>query len=363
MISIEKIINRFNIFFKDIFYHLFFWYCSFLVFHLLAGNENLINSNKSFFQINTVYFTILIYSTSLSVLFSFFDFIFTDRILRFSPSRFIIVFRIIAYLTIAIIIILYTEFSTENKFFEGIKTNGFKELSSKIDLSALRFLAFFLLCSFFNNFISSVIKRIGRSNFWLWSIGLLNKPREVERIFMFIDMKSSTTIAEKIHHKKFSHLVQDVFMDMAIVDNYLGEIYQYLGDGAIISWSLKNGTKNQNCIQFFYSFTRIIEKRSRYYQRKYGLTPGFKAGIHVGKVMVLQVGKIRRDISYNGDALNTTARIESKCGELKKDLLISGALYHMLDENPKFKFKHIDTTKLKGKTKATDIYEVNKVVN
>ncbi len=187
---------------------------------------------------------------------------------------------------------------------------------------------------------------------------MLNKPKEEERIFMFIDMKSSTSIAEKLEHKKFSHLVQDIFNDIAVVDNYNGEIYQYLGDGAIISWNLKKGLKRNNFLKAFYSFINVISKREKYYQRKYGLIPRFKAGVHAGKVMVLQVGQIRRDISYNGDTINTAARIESMCNEYRQNLLMSGYLYDMIKEKSGFIFKNVGDIKLKGKRKSVEIYQV-----
>ena len=175
---------------------------------------------------------------------------------------------------------------------------------------------------------------------------------------MFIDMKSSTTIAEKLLHKKFSYLVQDIFNDMAVVDNYNGEIYQYLGDGAIISWNIKKGLKRNNYLKAYYAFINVISKREKYYQRKYDLIPKFKAGMHVGKVMVLQVGQIRRDISYNGDTLNTTARIESMCNENRQNLLVSGDLHDMMKNQEGYSFKNIGNIKLKGKRKAIDIYQV-----
>jgi adenylate cyclase len=206
--------------------------------------------------------------------------------------------------------------------------------------------------------IKETVKKVGPGNFNSWILGLLNKPCEEERIFMFIDLKSSTTIAEKLGHKKFSHLVQDLFNDMAIVDNYDGEIYQYMGDGAIISWSLKNGLKQNKFLQAFFVFEKLIQKKHRYYKRKYNLTPQFKAGVHVGKVMVLQVGKIRRDISYNGDTMNTAARIESKCNELKSKLLISATLYNLITNKKRFIFKSVGKIELRGKRKAVEIYRV-----
>ncbi|MBW2998075.1 adenylate/guanylate cyclase domain-containing protein, partial [Candidatus Woesearchaeota archaeon] len=140
--------------------------------------------------------------------------------------------------------------------------------------------------------------------------------------------------------------------------NYNGEIYQYLGDGAIISWSVKDGIKHNNCINSFYAFIHVINKRRRYYQRRYGVIPSFKAGMHVGNVMVLQVGQIRRDISYNGDTLNATARIESMCNEYKQKLLISGDLFELLKDKKSFSFRNLGNIKLKGKRKGLDLYQL-----
>ena len=45
--------------------------------------------------------------------------------------------------------------------------------------------------------------------------GVYHKPREVDRMFMFADMKSSTSVAEKIGNLKFGQLLQDFFSDVS----------------------------------------------------------------------------------------------------------------------------------------------------
>ena len=308
-------------------------------------------------EIENTYWVILFLSILISILFTFIDGIFSDRLVRFFPRGFIILIRSVLYFATAFVLILVAAKSPITNF----PHQNYKELISylpDINIVFIRFLVYFYLSGFLINAVKGVIKKVGRGNFRSWILGLLNKPREEERIFMFIDMKSSTSIAEKLEHKKFSYLVQDVFNDLSIVDNYDGDIYQYLGDGAIISWSVKKGIKRDNSLNAFFAFNKLITKRSRYYQRKYGMVPKFKAGIHVGKVMVLQVGQIRRDISYNGDTLNTAARIESMCGEYKQNLLISGDLYQMIKDKKAFNFKEIDNIKLKGKRKSVVIYQV-----
>jgi len=45
-------------------------------------------------------------------------------------------------------------------------------------------------------------------------LGKYSKPQEEERIFMFMDLKSSTEIAEKLGHLQYSSFVRDSIMDI-----------------------------------------------------------------------------------------------------------------------------------------------------
>lgn len=355
MITSEKIEIRFNKVLRNFFFHIFFWYLSLLFYTFLTGEKQIFKVYLNLLEVENVYLIILFLSIWISILFSLIDMVFSDRIVRFFPRRFIIFLKSSLYLATAFVLILIASKSPITSFPYKTYSEILKHLP-EIDIIFIRFLAYFYLAGFLINFLKATIKKVGRANFKNWVLGMLNKPREEERIFMFIDMKSSTTIAETLEHKKFSHLVQDVFNDLAVVDNYYGEIYQYLGDGAIISWNIKTGLKHNNFIKAFYAFTHVIHKRHRYYARKYGIIPQFKAGVHAGKVMVLQVGQIRRDISYNGDTINTAARIESMCNEFRQNLLISGELHKMIIDKSNYSFKLAGDLKLKGKRKSTEIY-------
>ncbi|MFO7862732.1 MAG: adenylate/guanylate cyclase domain-containing protein [Salinivirgaceae bacterium] len=328
-----------------------------LFYAFLTGENQIFKIYLNFLRTDNLHLTIFVLSIFASLIFSIIDGMFSYRVQRFFPRYFIGFIKSVLFFASAFILILIAArlpitIYTEKNYLEILKT------LPDLDIHFFRFLVYFYVSGFVVTFLNEVIKAIGRSNFRHWVFGMLSKPMEQERIFMFIDMKKSTTIAEQLGHKKFSHLVQDVFNDLAVVDNYNGQIYQYLGDGAIISWSLKQGIKRANCIRAFYAFVRLINKRKRYYNRRYGLVPTFKAGAHAGKVMVLQVGQIRRDISYNGDTINTTARIESVCNDYKQSFLISGNLEALLPESKEFNIKPIDNIKLKGKRKGVDIFQV-----
>ncbi|MDA3893357.1 MAG: adenylate/guanylate cyclase domain-containing protein [Salinivirgaceae bacterium] len=361
MFSKDKIRIRYSRLFKSFFFHTAFWALAFMLFSFLVTDNYLLQVFDNINLRQTYSTFIILISVAIAIIFSFVDFIFTDRVVRFFPIQLTLFFKSLLNFAIAFVII----WAAETQTFHTISLEEVNDILITIteaNIHLIRFLVYFYLLCFLNNFIVETLKKVGAGNLNSWVSGVLNKPHEQERIFMFIDLKSSTTIAEKLGHKKFSHLVQDVFNDMAVVDNYGGEIYNYMGDGAIVSWNVRKGVKRGNCMKAFYAVLHVVDSRKRYYKRKYGFEPKFKAGIHIGKVMVLQVGQIRRDISYNGDTMNTAARIESQCNELRQSLLISGDLHNLLHDNKNFRFKNVGNIKLKGKAKGIDIFGVKEKV-
>ncbi len=188
--------------------------------------------------------------------------------------------------------------------------------------------------------------------------GRYYKPIEEERIFMFVDIESSTRIAEKLGHILFFNLLNDFFRD--ITDSIIstrGEIYQYVGDQVVISWTMKNGLINANCVQCFYRMQESIMLEADKYQQKYGLIPEFKAGLHCGTVTVGEIGVIKKDIVFSGDVMNTTARIESLCNLYGVKILISKYLLEKLQLPPSdFTPERMGIIELKGKKQKVELY-------
>lgn len=200
----------------------------------------------------------------------------------------------------------------------------------------------------------------GTNNLWSLFRGKFYTPREEDRIFMFLDLQSSTKHAERLGHIEYSKMIQECFNDLGNVIENEAEIYQYVGDEVILTWILENGLKNQNCINAYYNFKQQLDRKKEYYLREYGCEPFFKAGIHSGIVTVTEVGKYKKEIAYHGDTINTAARIQGKCNELKQELLVSENLSKQLD-NDHFTFEKIDSIQLRGKEEAVPIYAVYKV--
>ncbi|MDX5584772.1 MAG: adenylate/guanylate cyclase domain-containing protein [Aureibaculum sp.] len=203
--------------------------------------------------------------------------------------------------------------------------------------------------------------KYGPGVFVSFILGRYFHPKREERIFMFLDLRGATTIAEQLGESRYFNFLKDVFRDSTPdILKSKGEIYQYVGDEIVISWKKDTGILNANCLQCFFDIKQRLLDNASYYREKYdGIVPEFKAGLHFGFVMVGEIGVVKRDIAYSGDVLNTAARIQSKCNELGVNILISKNLLAGLGSLPNvFKPREIGEIGLRGKQHSLMLYTV-----
>lgn len=211
-------------------------------------------------------------------------------------------------------------------------------------------LVYFFVVSLLVTLFQRMYQKVGPGAFGNLLLGKYHHPREEERIFLFIDLRDSTPIAEQLGHLRFSRLIQDCFADATrSVLRHRAEIYQYVGDEIILCWKPRYGSRANNCVAAYFTFVATLRAREDYYRRHYGLLPVFKAAAHVGRTTVAEVGQIKRELAYHGDVLNTTARIQGECKELGEDLLISPALAGMLELDRDYHTHRYPPVELAGK--------------
>lgn len=213
-----------------------------------------------------------------------------------------------------------------------------------------------ILCLFY----LEVSDNIGQAVFLNFFTGKYHQPIEEKRVFMFLDMKSSTTIAEQLGHVQYFKMLKEYYMDLTHpIIQFGGEIYQYVGDEIVITWKLKKGFAN-NSLNCFFAMKQALHYQSKKYESKYGVVPTFKAGIHYGKVTTGEIGMIKKEITFTGDVLNTTARIQSLCNTHNVDLLVSEKLARALEKNQGFFIKELGEVELRGRNKKMNLYTIIK---
>ncbi len=208
--------------------------------------------------------------------------------------------------------------------------------------------------------IMMVNDKYGPGVFRDFLLGKYFHPTREERIFMFIDLRNSTGIAEKLGEEKYFHFLKEVFKDSTpgIIYSH-GEIYQYVGDEIVVSWKMDQGIQNANCIRSFFSIQQALKTNASKYQDMFGIVPEFKAGLHYGHVMTGELGVVKRDISFSGDVLNTTSRIQDQCNSLGVNILLSKYLVDRLEVIPElFAPKKIGNMHLRGKEEELTLYTV-----
>ena len=190
-------------------------------------------------------------------------------------------------------------------------------------------------------------------------LGLYSRPREVERIFCFIDLKDSTTIAERLGHVAYANFLRDYYSDItSALRETDAQIYQYVGDEIVLVWNMRRGTKNSNCIRCFFRMQSVIENLRPTYTAKYGAVPEIRAGLHGGDVVITWVGELKKEIVYIGDIVNTTARIVERCKKTGNDLLISETLLEKSPEFAAFVTEFVEETIPRGKATKVRLHRI-----
>jgi adenylate cyclase len=228
------------------------------------------------------------------------------------------------------------------------------------DREMLVILLYVWLTSVGLGFVRHMSAMVGRRVLVNLLLGKYRRPKTETRIFMFLDLESSTTIAERLGHEKFFELIQECFRDItdsAIRRNV--EIYQYVGDEVILTWTPARGLADCNCLRVFFEFKQALEERESFYRARFGVLPRFKAGANMGPVTVAEIGVLKRDIAYLSDVLNTAARLESMCRDYGAQLMITESLKSALPEQNDLVCSRIGQLELRGKNEMVNVYRVD----
>lgn len=220
-----------------------------------------------------------------------------------------------------------------------------------------------ILFTFTGIFIFNLVDQIslltGQKQLLNFVIGKYSHAQVENRIIMFIDMTGSTSITEKIGDTKYLSLLDEFFSSMTMpLEETKGEIYKYIGDEAIITWS-KDQQDAHIPVRFFYKFKRNIENNEKHFLETYGVVPKFRAGLHYGSMMIGELGSVKKEIALIGDSLNTTSRILDVGKKLNQELVLSEILgKQFTSENPYVNVSQLGEQVLKGKEEKLLLYSI-----
>ncbi|NNF33793.1 MAG: adenylate/guanylate cyclase domain-containing protein [Saprospiraceae bacterium] len=247
------------------------------------------------------------------------------------------------------------------KYFGLINQNqidGFKELlSANFLLSGLLYYSSIILIM---NFILHINKKIGPGSMMNLLTGKYYHPKSEDLIFLFLDLKGSTALAEKLGHNLYSRLIKECIHELTpIIVKHQASVYQYVGDEVVLYWKQRDGLSRMRCVRTFFDFIDALKRRERGFISRYGELPTFKAGMDFGTVTATEIGDIKRDIAFHGDVLNTASRLEKKCNDYNERLIISQNLVDKIPSNGTYNYTFLSDLPLKGKSESLSFYGVN----
>ncbi|MBT8403733.1 MAG: adenylate/guanylate cyclase domain-containing protein [Gemmatimonadetes bacterium] len=208
-------------------------------------------------------------------------------------------------------------------------------------------------------FYAEIAEHMGPQVLTNFITGRYHTPKEERRVFLFSDMKASTTIAERLGHRQYFELLRayyDALAD-AIVDHG-GQVYQYIGDEIVVSWPEDAGVRDAACLRCVLRMKGDLEARAGEFRSRFGVVPEFRAGLQTGPATTGELGALKKDIVFSGDVLNQTARIQALCKDHGVDLLLGGELRRRLDAEGPWGFTSLGRQLLRGKDEAVEVFAV-----
>jgi len=302
---------------------------------------------------NIIAFTIIeIFLCGIAVA-SFEVFYFTDKFRKKSFSYAVLMKTL--FFTVSLTVLTILIYYVESVYFNELHNFLFNNIIIVLIMNFFIWGLIFLL----TEFLLQVSDKYGQGVLMNFIRGRYHTPKTETRIFMFLDMKSSTTIAEIIGNIKYFSLLNEVFYDLTdAIINSKAEVYQYVGDEVVISWKFQNGIENSNCINCFFEIEKTILLNKDRYLKKFDVLPEFKAGVHYGEVTVGEIGVLKREIAFSGDVLNTASRIQELCNTFGENLIVSGDLKDKIDLKNSFTVNKIGEISLRGRTAPVILYGV-----
>ncbi|HEX6848519.1 MAG TPA: adenylate/guanylate cyclase domain-containing protein [Chitinophagaceae bacterium] len=186
-------------------------------------------------------------------------------------------------------------------------------------------------------------------------MGRYLQPKEENRIIIFVDLRNSTPIAEKLANIDYFEFIRDfIFCISAGLMEHDARIYQYVGD-EIVAWWPSSKENSRKAVDSLIESRKILNTNTDVFMRNYDIVPEYKAGIHVGPVTVGQVGISKKELVMSGNTINTASRIRSACTDLNQKFLVSKDLIDLL-EMKDWQSESMGEADLKGKNENIELF-------
>jgi adenylate cyclase len=102
-----------------------------------------------------------------------------------------------------------------------------------------------------------------------------------------------------------------------------------------------------------------LAQASGQFEREFGAMPRIRGSLHFGPVIVGEIGDIKRAIVFNGDVMNTAARLEELSRNVDGGFLASRAAMERFSAAPPFAVRNLGRLAIRGRADGIDVVGIN----
>jgi adenylate cyclase len=211
--------------------------------------------------------------------------------------------------------------------------------------------AFSFVFTFTFIFVLQIARLVGGRTLRNLVLGRYHRPRSEARFFLFVDVVGSTAIAERLGPLAMHGFLRRIFSLAADpVADHRGEIYQYVGDEMVVTWTVEAGRLSARPLACFFAVGASLAAAAGAFERDFGAAPAVRGALHAGDVVTGEVGESKREIVFHGDVVNATARLEQAGRELGHQLLVSSEARDLMLGVERYRFTELGTRELRGRS-------------
>ena len=201
---------------------------------------------------------------------------------------------------------------------------------------------------------------IGPRAFLNFVSGRYHSPVEENRFVLFVDIAGSTGLAERLGGIAIHCFLDHTFrlLTLAVVD-YRGEVLNYVGDEVIVTWPEHGGAVDCRPLQCFVAMRDELSRASSQFEREFGATPRIRGSLHFGPVIVGEIGDVKRAIVFNGDVMNTAARLEELSRKVEGGFLASRGAMDRFNSAPPFAVRDLGRLPIRGRADGIDVVGID----
>jgi adenylate cyclase len=219
---------------------------------------------------------------------------------------------------------------------------------------------FAFIASVLVNFTRVISFKIGRGVLIDFILGVYQKPRLVERVFLLLQITNANQLLKEYTLESYHNFLNKIYKEIAIAAMYNGGyVYEYVDNQIILYWKAPKRGWQSHLFPCYNAILAVMKNNEAYFNKAYNLVPKLVCVAHGGEVVQAEIGELKTEIVFHGDVLNTVGRMMQVAIERGKVLVISEYVQqHIINKEESVQINSIGQIALRGKQQPVDLFSI-----